>query len=120
MVSQFHCSIYNLGLEFQCKKQFQVAAVVSDKSVEMVEALYNMNRVSDALLHLRPHNTYLRNSLPPRMNPKASFDVHGGLPSSMDGSLVLRAHAMVDAAFQALSSTKESEDASTRIRQCRF
>jgi len=48
------------------------------------------------------------------MNPKASFDNHDSLPNTMDGSLVqelgsaveiikgskLRAHAMVDAAFQ--------------------
>ncbi|KHN03986.1 Protein ALWAYS EARLY 2 [Glycine soja] len=74
---------------------------------------------------------HIRNSPPPQMNPKASFDNHDSLPNTMDGSLVqelgsaveiikgskLRAHAMVDAAFQALSSTKEGEDALTRIEQ---
>lgn len=53
-------------------------------------------------------------TLPPQMNPKASFDNHDSLPNTMDGSLVqelgqllkllrdfkLTAHAMVDAAFQ--------------------
>lgn len=65
--------------------------------------------------HLRKHNTYMRNSLPPQMNPKASSDIHCGPPRTMNGSLVqelgstvveiikasrLRAHAMVNAAVQ--------------------
>ncbi|KAJ1380909.1 SANT/Myb domain [Sesbania bispinosa] len=88
--------------------------------------------VSNALLHLRQRNTYPGNSLPPWMKPQASFNVHDGLPSTLDSSLTqelgstvieiikgsrLKAHAMVDAAFQALSSTKEGEDAFMRIGQ---
>ncbi|KAJ1417119.1 SANT/Myb domain [Sesbania bispinosa] len=88
--------------------------------------------VSNALLHLRQRNTYPGNSLPPWMKPQASFNVHDGLPSTLDSSLTqelgstvieiikgsrLKAHAMVDAAFQALSSMKEGEDAFMRIGQ---
>ncbi|KAH1259312.1 Protein ALWAYS EARLY 3 [Glycine max] len=93
---------------------------------------YSLSIVFNALCYSRKHNTeHIRNSPPPQMNPKASFDNHDSLPNTMDGSLVqelgsaveiikgskLRAHAMVDAAFQALSSTKEGEDALTRIEQ---
>ncbi|XP_061337996.1 protein ALWAYS EARLY 2-like isoform X2 [Gastrolobium bilobum] len=88
--------------------------------------------VSDAMLRLRQRNTYTGNSLPPWMKPQTSFSVHDNLPSMLDNSLAqelgstvidiikgsrLRAHAMVDAAFQALSLTKEGEDAFTRIGQ---
>ncbi|KAL2345684.1 hypothetical protein Fmac_006969 [Flemingia macrophylla] len=84
--------------------------------------------VSNPLLHLRQHDTYLRNSQesqPPLMNSRESFDIHDGLPNMMDRSSIgeiikgsrLRAHAMVDAAFQAVSSTKEGENALTRIWQ---
>ncbi|KAI4349974.1 hypothetical protein L6164_010507 [Bauhinia variegata] len=88
--------------------------------------------VSSALLHLRLRNTHTGNSLPPWMKPQATSSVHDGLPSTLDislsqdlGSTVieiikgsgLRAHAMVDAAIQALSSTKEGEDTFMRIGQ---
>ncbi|KAK7337778.1 hypothetical protein VNO77_18365 [Canavalia gladiata] len=88
--------------------------------------------VSTALLHSRQRNTRMANALPPWMWPQTSFNVNGGLLSTLDGSLVqelgstvteiikgsrLRAHTMVDAAFQALSSTKEGEDAFTKIGQ---
>ncbi|OIW13567.1 hypothetical protein TanjilG_29308 [Lupinus angustifolius] len=88
--------------------------------------------VSNALLQLRQHNSYIGNYLPPWMKPPVSFDVLDGLPSAsaLDSSLAqelgstgidiikgsrLKAHAMVDAAFQALSSMKESEDGFMKI-----
>ncbi|XP_028184337.1 protein ALWAYS EARLY 2-like isoform X3 [Glycine soja] len=88
--------------------------------------------VSDAMLQLRQRNTYRGNSLPSWMKPQASFNVHDDLPSMLDSSLTqelgstvvqvikgsrLRAHAMVDAAFQALSLAKEGEDAFIKIGQ---
>ncbi|KAI4301784.1 hypothetical protein L6164_035031 [Bauhinia variegata] len=88
--------------------------------------------VSSALLHLRQRNTYTANPLPPWMKPQASFSIHDGLPGTLDisqpqdlGSTVveitkgsrLRAHAMVDAAIQAFSSTKEGEDTFVKIGQ---
>ncbi|KAL5196092.1 Protein ALWAYS EARLY 3 [Glycine soja] len=88
--------------------------------------------VSDAMLQLRQRNTYRGNSLPPWMKPQASFNVHDDLPGMLDSSLTqelgstvvqvikgsrLRAHAMVDAAFEALSLTKEGEDAFIKIGQ---
>ncbi|KAK7344238.1 hypothetical protein VNO77_13618 [Canavalia gladiata] len=97
--------------------------------VELKEA---SGQVSDAMLQLRQRNTYTGNSLPPWMKPQTSFTVHDGLPSMLDssptqelGSTVieiikgsrLRAHEMVDAAFQVLSLTKEGEDAFKRIGQ---
>lgn len=72
-------------------------------------------QVSDAMLQLRQRNTYRGNSLPPWMKPQASFNVHDDLPGMLDSSLTqelgstvvqvikgsrLRAHAMVDAAFE--------------------
>ncbi|XP_019440561.1 PREDICTED: protein ALWAYS EARLY 2 isoform X1 [Lupinus angustifolius] len=89
-------------------------------------------QVSNALLQLRQHNSYIGNYLPPWMKPPVSFDVLDGLPSAsaLDSSLAqelgstgidiikgsrLKAHAMVDAAFQALSSMKESEDGFMKI-----
>ncbi|XP_057439379.1 protein ALWAYS EARLY 2-like isoform X2 [Lotus japonicus] len=89
-------------------------------------------QVSNALLHLRQRNTYTGDSLPPWMKPQVRFNVHDGLPSTLDSSLTqvlgstvveiikgsrLKAHTMVDAAIQALSSTKEGEDAFVRIGQ---
>ncbi|XP_022640907.1 protein ALWAYS EARLY 1 isoform X4 [Vigna radiata var. radiata] len=88
--------------------------------------------VSDAMLQLRQRNTYRGNSLPPWMKPQTGFSVHDDLPSMLDGSLTQelgstvvqiikgsrsRAHAMVDAAFKALSLTKEGEDAFVKIGQ---
>ncbi|KAJ1377648.1 SANT/Myb domain [Sesbania bispinosa] len=88
--------------------------------------------VSDAMLQLRQRNTYTGNSLPPWMKPQSNFNVHDDLPGVLDSSLAqefgstvieiikgsrLRAHAMVEAAFQSLSLTKEGEDAFTRIGQ---
>ncbi|XP_027363877.1 protein ALWAYS EARLY 2 isoform X3 [Abrus precatorius] len=88
--------------------------------------------VSDTMLQLRQRNTCTGNSLPPWMNPQASFNVHGDLSSMLDSSVMLesgstvveiikgsrlRANAMVDAAFQALSLTKEDEDAFMKIGQ---
>ncbi|MED6120142.1 hypothetical protein PIB30_018353 [Stylosanthes scabra] len=87
--------------------------------------------VSNALLHLRQRNTYTGNTLP-WMKPQANFNVHDGIPSMLDSSLAqelgstvieiikgskLKAQAMVDAAFQALASVKEGEDAFLRIGQ---
>ncbi|KAK7277936.1 hypothetical protein RJT34_22956 [Clitoria ternatea] len=88
--------------------------------------------VSDAMLQLRQRNTYTGNSLPPWMKPHTSLNIYDD-PSSMLYSLItqelgstvievikgsrIRAHAMVDAAFQALSLTKEGEDAFMRIGQ---
>ncbi|KAF1880355.1 hypothetical protein Lal_00048992 [Lupinus albus] len=88
--------------------------------------------VSDAMVHLRQRNTYTGTSLTPWMKPQVSFNDHDNLPGMLDsflphelGSTVneiikgsrLSANAMVDAAFQALSSTKEDEDTFTRIGQ---
>ncbi|KAF1878913.1 hypothetical protein Lal_00047585 [Lupinus albus] len=87
--------------------------------------------VSDAMVHLRQHNTYTGNYLPPGMKPQSNFNDHNNLPSLLDSSLPQefgssvkeitkgsrqRANAMVDAAFQALSSIKD-EDAFTRTGQ---
>ncbi|TKY52227.1 ALWAYS EARLY 2 protein [Spatholobus suberectus] len=84
------------------------------------------------MLQLRQRNTYRGNSLPPWMKPQASFNVHDDLPNMLDSSLTQelgstvvqiikgsrqRAHAMLDAAFQALSLTKEGEDAFMKIGQ---
>ncbi|XP_022640905.1 protein ALWAYS EARLY 1 isoform X2 [Vigna radiata var. radiata] len=97
--------------------------------VELKEA---SGQVSDAMLQLRQRNTYRGNSLPPWMKPQTGFSVHDDLPSMLDGSLTQelgstvvqiikgsrsRAHAMVDAAFKALSLTKEGEDAFVKIGQ---
>jgi hypothetical protein len=72
-------------------------------------------QVSDTMLQLRQRNTYTDNSLPPWMKPRANFEVHDELPSVLDSSMSqesrsnvieiikgsrLRAHAMLDAAFQ--------------------
>ncbi|CAJ2628695.1 unnamed protein product [Trifolium pratense] len=89
--------------------------------------------VSDTMLQLRQRNTYTDNSLPPWMKPRAKFEVHDDLPSVLDSSMSqesrstvieiikgsrLRAHAMLDAAFQAWSqATKEGKDAITKIGQ---
>ncbi|XP_061348443.1 protein ALWAYS EARLY 2-like [Gastrolobium bilobum] len=94
--------------------------------------LAKQEKVSNALLHLRQRNNNTGNSLPPWMKPQASFNVHDGLASTLDSSLPqelgstvieiirgsrLKAHAMVDAAIQALSLTKEGGDAFMRIGQ---
>ncbi|KAJ1387432.1 DIRP domain [Sesbania bispinosa] len=94
--------------------------------------------VSDAMLQLRQRNTYTGNSSPPWMKPQSNFNVHDDLPGVLDSSLAqkfgstvieiikgsrLRAHAMVEAAFQAIAVLscivfdKEGEDAFTRIGQ---
>ncbi|KAF7805111.1 protein ALWAYS EARLY 2 isoform X3 [Senna tora] len=87
--------------------------------------------VSSALLNLRQRNTYTGNFPSPWVKPQASFNVHDD-PCTLDSSLAqelgstvieiikgsrLRAHAMVDAAIQTLSSTKEGEDAFMRQGQ---
>nr|KYP71222.1 Lin-9 isogeny [Cajanus cajan] len=86
-----------------------------------MEATYGLLfyfQVSKPVLHLKQRNTYLRNSQPPRM-------IDGSLvqefPSSVEiiKESILRAHAMVDAAFKALSSTREGEYAFTRTGQVR-
>ncbi|CAL0316565.1 unnamed protein product [Lupinus luteus] len=97
--------------------------------VELKEA---SGQVSDAMVHLRQRNTYTGNSLTPWLKPQVSFNDHDNLPGMLDSSLPqelgstvneiikgsrLSANAMVDAAFQALSSTKEDEDAFMRIGQ---
>ncbi|XP_047148954.1 protein ALWAYS EARLY 2-like isoform X3 [Vigna umbellata] len=97
--------------------------------VELKEA---SGQVSDAMLQLRQRNTYRGNSLPPWMKPQTGFSVHDDLPSMLDGSLTQefgstvvqiikgsrsRAHAMVDAAFKALTLTKEGEDGFVKIGQ---
>ncbi|KAE9598128.1 putative transcription factor MYB/SANT family [Lupinus albus] len=88
--------------------------------------------VSNALLQLRQHNSYIGNYLPPWMKPPVSFNVLDGLPSTsaLDSSLAqelgstgidiikgsrLKARAMVDAAFQGLSWMKEGEDGFMKI-----
>ncbi|KAK7258877.1 hypothetical protein RIF29_24466 [Crotalaria pallida] len=101
-------------------------------STVLVQLKEASGQVSDALLHLRHHNTHIGNYLPPWTKPEASFNVLNGLPSTLDSSVTqefglpvieiikgsrLKARAMVDAAFQALSSTKEGEDAFMRIGQ---
>ncbi|GAU42810.1 hypothetical protein TSUD_34540, partial [Trifolium subterraneum] len=89
--------------------------------------------VSDTMLQLRQRNTYTDNSLPAWMKPRANFEVHDDLPSALDSSMSqesrstvieiikgsrLRAHAMLDAAFQAwCQATKEGKDAITKIGQ---
>ncbi|KAG4394129.1 hypothetical protein AAZX31_03G216900 [Glycine max] len=112
-----------------CFNDRRLSRSITPHVIQLKEA---SGQVFNALCYSRKHNTeHIRNSPPPQMNPKASFDNHDSLPNTMDGSLVqelgsaveiikgskLRAHAMVDAAFQALSSTKEGEDALTRIEQ---
>ncbi|XP_019441172.1 PREDICTED: protein ALWAYS EARLY 2-like isoform X1 [Lupinus angustifolius] len=97
--------------------------------VELKEA---SGQVSDAMVHLRQRNTYTGNSLTPWMKPQVSFNDHDNLPGMLDSSLPqelgstvneiikgsrLSAKVMVDAAFQALPSTTEDEDAFTRIGQ---
>ncbi|KAK4273456.1 hypothetical protein QN277_021853 [Acacia crassicarpa] len=89
-------------------------------------------QVSSALLNLRQRNTYTGNSPSPWVKAPASFSVQDDLPCALDSSLTqelassvieiikgsrLRAHAMVDAAIQTLSSTKEGEDAFIKIGQ---
>ncbi|XP_028770851.1 protein ALWAYS EARLY 2 [Neltuma alba] len=89
-------------------------------------------QVSSALLNLRQRNTYTGNSPLPWVKTPASFNVQDDLPCALDSSLTqelasgvieiikgsrLRAHAMVDAAIQTLSSTKEGDDAFMRIGQ---
>ncbi|KAL9318495.1 hypothetical protein ACSQ67_015012 [Phaseolus vulgaris] len=99
---------------------------------EVFKKHYAMVLVSDAMLQLRQRNTYRGNSLPPWMKPQTSFNVHDDLPNMLDSSLTQelgstvvqiikgsrsRSHAMVDAAFKALSLTKEGEDAFVKIGQ---
>ncbi|PQQ06489.1 protein ALWAYS EARLY 2 isoform X3 [Prunus yedoensis var. nudiflora] len=88
--------------------------------------------VSSALLNLRQRNTYPANSLPPWLKQPANSTVYGGLPSSFDSSISQesgssvaeivevsrsKAHMMVNAAIQAMSSRKGGEDAYVRIRE---
>ncbi|KAL6278601.1 hypothetical protein ACE6H2_022202 [Prunus campanulata] len=89
-------------------------------------------QVSSALLNLRQRNTYPANSLPPWLKQPANSTVYGGLPSSFDSSISQesgssvaeivevsrsKAHMMVNAAIQAMSSRKGGEDAYVRIRE---
>ncbi|XVF57456.1 hypothetical protein PTKIN_Ptkin06aG0207000 [Pterospermum kingtungense] len=85
---------------------------------------------SSALLNARQRNAYPAN-LSPWQKPQTNLNFFGGLPSSVDSSVVsleagsvvseivegskLKAHAMVDAAIKAVSSMKEGEDAFMRI-----
>ncbi|XP_057425539.1 protein ALWAYS EARLY 2-like isoform X2 [Lotus japonicus] len=104
--------------------------VECSKDSEAFKKHYAM--VSQATVQLRQRNTYTGNSLPPRMDPQASCNIHNHLSSALDSSLAqelgstvieimkgsrLKAHAMVNAACQALSLTKEGEDAFVRIGQ---
>ncbi|BBH06552.1 DIRP domain-containing protein [Prunus dulcis] len=88
--------------------------------------------VSSALLNLRQRNTYPANSLPPWLKQPANSTIYGGLPSSFDSSISQesgssvaeivevsrsKAHMMVNAAIQAMSSRKGGEDAYVRIRE---
>ncbi|KAK7284354.1 hypothetical protein RJT34_19099 [Clitoria ternatea] len=116
----------------------QSRTVINDQTKEAnIHALSRLTcaldkKVSNALHRLRQHNTYLRKPSLPMVKPQPSFNIHDGPPSTLDGSLVqqsestvteiikasrLRAHGMVDTAFQALSSIKEGEDAFTKIGQ---
>uniref|UniRef100_A0A5B6ZU57 SANT domain-containing protein n=1 Tax=Davidia involucrata TaxID=16924 RepID=A0A5B6ZU57_DAVIN len=100
------------------------------KDSELLKKQYTT--VSSTLLTLRQHNTYPGNSLAPWLNPPAISGGLGGPPSSIDHSSVnyqesgsnvvetvkgsrFKAHTMVDAAIQAMSSMKEGEDAFMRI-----
>ncbi|KAM5561232.1 protein ALWAYS EARLY 2 [Rosa sericea] len=89
-------------------------------------------QVSSALLSLRQRNTYPGNTLPPSLKHPTNSTVYGGLPSSFDisisqesGSSVadivevsrLKAHTLVNAAVQAMSSRKEGEEAYVRVRR---
>ncbi|XP_020210738.1 protein ALWAYS EARLY 2 isoform X3 [Cajanus cajan] len=89
-----------------------------EKAASSSSTMAKHKKVSKPVLHLKQRNTYLRNSQPPRM-------IDGSLvqefPSSVEiiKESILRAHAMVDAAFKALSSTREGEYAFTRTGQVR-
>nr|XP_011466289.1 PREDICTED: protein ALWAYS EARLY 2 isoform X2 [Fragaria vesca subsp. vesca] len=87
---------------------------------------------SSALLNLRHRNTYPGNTLPPSLKYPTNSTVYGSLPSSFDistsqesGSSVaeivevsrLKAHTLVNAAVQAMSSRKEGEEAYVRVRR---
>ncbi|XP_011036805.1 PREDICTED: protein ALWAYS EARLY 2-like isoform X2 [Populus euphratica] len=99
-----------------------------------IRALSELNcvldkKASSALLNLRQLNTYPGNNVPAWLKPPANSCFSGMLrPQSScvsqdSGSAVLeivrglrlKAHAMVDAAVQAISSMKEGEDAFSRI-----
>ncbi|XP_050384391.1 protein ALWAYS EARLY 2 isoform X2 [Argentina anserina] len=89
-------------------------------------------QVSSALLGLRQRNTYPVNTLPPPLKHPTNFTVFSSLPTSFDisisqesGSSVaeivevsrLKAHTLVNAAVQAMSSRKEGEEAYVRVRR---
>ncbi|KAL7235191.1 hypothetical protein ACSBR1_018644 [Camellia fascicularis] len=88
--------------------------------------------VSSALLNLRQRNTYQGNSLSPWLNPLATSNGFNGPPCSTDHPSIsyqesgpnvveivkdsrFKAHTMVDAAIQAMSSIKNGEDPFKRI-----
>ncbi|KAK8712216.1 hypothetical protein V6N13_147462 [Hibiscus sabdariffa] len=88
-------------------------------------------KASSALLNLRQLNTYPANPLLPWQKVPTNLDFFGGFTSCLDSSLItpevgsvvgdivngsrLKAHAMVDAAIKAVSSTKDGEDAFMRV-----
>ncbi|GMI65604.1 ARABIDOPSIS THALIANA ALWAYS EARLY 2, ALWAYS EARLY 2 [Hibiscus trionum] len=90
-----------------------------------------LDKKASALLNLRQHNTYPENPLLPWQKAPINLNFFSSFTSSLDGSLItpevgsavgdivsgsrLKAHAMVDAAIKAVSSTKEGEDAFMRI-----
>ncbi|XP_012089049.1 protein ALWAYS EARLY 2 isoform X2 [Jatropha curcas] len=100
-----------------------------------IQALSELNRALDkkassALVNLRQHHTFSGNTLPPWLKPPANISLPGGLPGLHDsfisqesGSAVVeivrssrhKAHTMIDAAVQAISSMKEGEDAFMKI-----
>ncbi|KAL7205231.1 hypothetical protein ACSBR2_018211 [Camellia fascicularis] len=90
------------------------------------------DQVSSALLNLRQRNTYQGNSLSPWLNPLATSNGFNGPPCSTDHPSIsyqesgpnvveivkdsrFKAHTMVDAAIQAMSSIKNGEDPFKRI-----
>ncbi|KAJ4839919.1 hypothetical protein Tsubulata_023601 [Turnera subulata] len=86
---------------------------------------------STLLNHLRQRNAYQGNRIPPWLSHAAHSNLSGGLPRADDvshvslepGSTVLeiirgsrsKAHTMVDAAVQAISSIKDGDDAYMKI-----
>ncbi|XP_021622906.1 protein ALWAYS EARLY 2 isoform X4 [Manihot esculenta] len=118
----------------QIASQPSVVARLQVKEVD-IQAPSDLNhafdkKASSALVNLRQHNAYPGNTLPPWLKPTVNSSFLAGLPSSHDsfvsqesGSTVIeivrgsrdKAHTMIDAAVQAISSMKEGEDAFVKI-----
>ncbi|XP_057998700.1 protein ALWAYS EARLY 2 isoform X2 [Hevea brasiliensis] len=119
----------------QIASQPSVVSQLEVKEVD-VQALSELNhaldkKASSALVNLRQHNTCPGNTLPPWLKPPVNSNFLAGPPSSHDifvsqesgSSTVIeivggsrhKAHTMIDAAVQAISSMKEGEDAFVKI-----